>query len=202
MHGKMSTSSPRFTSSSPNSPPPNSTEANFVEPLAFLPPNISDTRLAQPYSASSRNILGRIPTVEEIQVELEGQARMAAKVLEAEQKKGLKGRNHEGEKGQWWPSEVTDSVLRAFEKEGLIASYTWSFNKDSSTPTLEPDERVFTKAWVDRGLSLPPSEFFLSVLSTYGLQPHNICPNSFLLLSNFATLCEGYLGIRLDVRLW
>jgi hypothetical protein len=55
---------------------------------------------------------------------------------------------------------------------------------------------------VERGLSLPPSEFFLSVLDTYGLQPHNIYPNSFLLLSNFATLCEGYLGVRPAVRLW
>ncbi|KAK1683919.1 hypothetical protein QYE76_044767 [Lolium multiflorum] len=59
-----------------------------------------------------------------------------------------------------------------------------------------------TKAWVERGLSLPCSEFFLSVLNTYGLQPHNICPNSYLLLSNFATLCEGHLGIRPDVKLW
>jgi hypothetical protein len=40
------------------------------------------------------------------------------------------------------------------------------------------------------------------VLSTYGLQPHNICPNSFLLLSNFSTLCEGYLGVLPDIRLW
>jgi hypothetical protein len=31
---------------------------------------------------------------------------------------------------------------------------------------------------------------------------HNICPNSFLLLSNFATLYEGYLEVRLDIRLW
>ncbi|KAK1685496.1 hypothetical protein QYE76_046344 [Lolium multiflorum] len=59
-----------------------------------------------------------------------------------------------------------------------------------------------TKAWVERGLSLPCSEFFLSVLDTYGLQPHNICANSYLLLSNFATLCEGHLGIRPDVKLW
>ncbi|KAK1608621.1 hypothetical protein QYE76_032294 [Lolium multiflorum] len=61
---------------------------------------------------------------------------------------------------------------------------------------------VMTKAWVEHGLSLPCSEFFLSILNTYGLQPHNICPNSYLLLSNFATLCEGHLGIRPDVKLW
>jgi hypothetical protein len=70
------------------------------------------------------------------------------------------------------------------------------------TPKPNPDERVLTKARVERGLSLPCWEFFLSVLTTYGLQPHNICPNSYLLLSNFVTLCEGHLGILPDIRLW
>ncbi|KAK1609707.1 hypothetical protein QYE76_033380 [Lolium multiflorum] len=78
----------------------------------------------------------------------------------------------------------------------------WSFMKDSVTPKPDPDERVLMKALVERGLSLPCSEFFLSVLTTYGLQLHNICPNSYLLLSNFMTLCEGHLGIRPDIRLW
>jgi hypothetical protein len=54
---------------------------------------------------------------------------------------------------------------------------------------------------VERGLSFPPSDFFLSVLSTYALQPHNIGPNSYLILSNFTTLCEGYLGVWPDVWL-
>ncbi|KAK1645096.1 hypothetical protein QYE76_062901 [Lolium multiflorum] len=115
---------------------------------------------------------------------------MAVKVQESELKKASKARNREGEKGQWWPCDVTESELKAFEKEGLLASESWKFTKDSITPTPDPDERVFTKAWVERGLSLLPSEFFLSLLSTYGLQPHNICPNSYLLLSNFANLCE------------
>ncbi|KAK1603765.1 hypothetical protein QYE76_027438 [Lolium multiflorum] len=117
----MSDRSPRFTDSSPINPPPNSAEPTFIEPLAFLPPNISDTRQAQPYSASSSNFHERIPTVEEIQAEREGQARMAAKVQEAEQKKASKARNREGEKGQWWPFDVTESELKAFEKEGLLA---------------------------------------------------------------------------------
>jgi hypothetical protein len=80
-----------------------------------------------------------------------------------------------------------------------VAPDSWSFTKDSITPTPAPDERVFTKAWVERSISLPPSEFFLSVLSTYGLQLHNICPNSYLILSNFSTLCEGYNGVWPDV---
>jgi hypothetical protein len=126
---------------------------------------------------------------------------MAAKVQEVEQKKGSKARNREGEKGKWWPCEVKDSDLRELQEEGMI-SPNWSIMKDSITPKPNPDERVLTKAWVEHGLSLSCSEFFISVLTTYGLQPHNICPNSYLLLSNFVTLCEGHLEIRPDIRMW
>ncbi|KAK1670040.1 hypothetical protein QYE76_058199 [Lolium multiflorum] len=126
---------------------------------------------------------------------------MAAKVQEAENKMASKARIREGERDQWWPCETTDAELRELQNEGMISSH-WSFMRDSDVTKPDADERVMTKVWVERGLSLPCSEFFLSILTTYGLQPHNICPNSYLLLSNFATLCEGHLGIRPDVRLW
>ncbi|KAK1604519.1 hypothetical protein QYE76_028192 [Lolium multiflorum] len=126
---------------------------------------------------------------------------MAAKVQEAENKRASKARIREGERGQWWPCATTDVELRELQNEGMISSH-WSFTRDSDAPKPEAGEIVMTKAWVERGLSLPCSEFFLSVLNTYGLQPHNICPNSYLLLSNFVTLCEGHLGIRPDVKLW
>ncbi|KAK1681835.1 hypothetical protein QYE76_042683 [Lolium multiflorum] len=94
-----------------------------------------------------------------------------------------------------------DTELRELQSEGMISAH-WSFIRDTVVPKPGAGEVVMTKAWVERGLSLPCSEFFLSILTTYGLQPHNICPNSYLLLSNFATLCEGHLGIRPDVKLW
>ncbi|KAK1617556.1 hypothetical protein QYE76_023073 [Lolium multiflorum] len=124
---------------------------------------------------------------------------MAAKVQETESKKASKARIREGERGQWWPCETTDVELRELQNEGMISAH-WSFIRDTVVP--KPGEVVMTKVWVERGLSLPCSEFFLSILNTYGLQPHNICPNSYLLLSNFATLCEGHLRIRPDVKLW
>ncbi|KAK1604112.1 hypothetical protein QYE76_027785, partial [Lolium multiflorum] len=151
--------------------------------------------------SSHRAINGRIPSLKELQEELEGQARMAAKVQEAENKRASKARNREGERGQWWPCETTDVELRELQNEGMISAH-WSFIRDTDVPKPGAGEVVMTKAWVERGLSLPCSEFFLSILNTYGLQPHNICPNSYLLLSNFVTLCEGHLGIRPDVRLW
>ncbi|KAK1642541.1 hypothetical protein QYE76_060346 [Lolium multiflorum] len=126
---------------------------------------------------------------------------MAAKVQETENKKASKARIREGERGQWWPCETTDVELRELQNEGMISAH-WSFIRDTVVPKPGAGEVVMTKAWVERGLSLPCSEFFLSILNTYGLQPHNICPNSYLLLSNFATLCEGHLGIRPDVKLW
>jgi hypothetical protein len=72
-------------------------------------------------------------------------------------KKASKARNREGENGQWWPCDITDFELKAFEQEGLVAPGSYRFTKDSSTPVLETNERVLTKAWVERGLSLPPS---------------------------------------------
>ncbi|KAK1600866.1 hypothetical protein QYE76_017953 [Lolium multiflorum] len=161
-----------------------------------FPPCWSNTISGKRCTAPSR-----IPSLQELQEELEGQARMAAKVQETENKKASKARIREGERGQWWPCETTDVELRELQNEGMISSH-WSFTRDSVVPKLETGEVVMTKAWVERGLSLPCSEFFLSILNTYGLQPHNICPNSYLLLSNFVTLCEGHLGIRPDVKLW
>ncbi|KAK1594279.1 hypothetical protein QYE76_048320 [Lolium multiflorum] len=52
---------------------------------------------------------------------------------------------------------------------------------------------VITKALVERGFSFPPSDFLSEILKAYGLQPHNISPNSILAISNHVTLCEGHL---------
>src|SRR3954452_19409742 len=51
-------------------------------------------------------------------------------------------------------------------------------------------------------MSLPPSKFFLEVLKLYGIQPHNICPNSYTILAKFQAFLEGYLRIEPDVRLF
>ncbi|KAK1617065.1 hypothetical protein QYE76_022582 [Lolium multiflorum] len=199
--GSMPIDSPHCTGSSPSSPDPNTLEPICPDPIAYLPPYVSDIRLAQPFSASSSTAPGRIPSLKELQEELEEQARMAAKVQEAENKRASKARIREGERGQWWPCETTDVELRELQNEGMISAH-WSFIRDTDIPKPGAGEVVMTKAWVERGLLLPCSEFFLSILNTYGLQTHNICPNSYLLLSNFATLCEGHLGIRPDVKLW
>src|SRR3954471_20391231 len=69
------------------------------------------------------------------------------------------------------------------------------------TPSPQVGENVYLKAQLVRVVSLPISNFFLAVLNHYRVQPQNLSPNSILALSNYATLCEGYLGInpRLDL---
>jgi hypothetical protein len=83
----MSENTPNSTKNTPNTPPPVQPEPLHITPLAFLPPNISDMRLAQPYSVSSSNPLGRIPTEVELLEELQGQARMAEKSKEMEMRR-------------------------------------------------------------------------------------------------------------------
>jgi hypothetical protein len=96
---------------------------------------------------------------------------------------------------------LIDFELKSLQDEGFLAPDSGRFTKDSSTLVSKVNERVFTKAWVKRVLSLLPSDFFLEVLNTYGLQPHNICPNAYTILSNFVTLCEGHLGVHPDIRM-
>jgi hypothetical protein len=52
------------------------------------------------------------------------------------------------------------------------------------------------KSHLERGLSMPPSSFFMNLLKFYGLQLHHIGPNSLVSVAGYAALCEGFLGIR------
>ena len=192
-----------ITHNMPKNTPSDVSDPLVVEPISVMPPNIPHVILASNHPGSSSNPFGQtVPTEAEILEEWEGAARMAEKVAEIEQRRASKAKERERERGQWWPCDPVESDLKMLQEEGFLKDGSWRFVKGETVPAPRPDECIMTKAWVERGLSLPPSEFFLSVLSTYGLQPQNICPKSFLLLSNFATLCEGYLGVRPDVRLW
>ena len=69
-------------------------------------------------------------------------------------------------------------------------------------PAPEEGERVIFRSHLMRGLGLPTSGFFRSFLEFHGLQPHHLTPNTVVLLSAFATLCEGFLGVLPTIELW
>ena len=98
----------------------------------------------------------------------------------------------------WLPSCVTEDHLAELVEGGFLppkAECSWRAPGDETVQTPQGDERVILVSHLLRGMTLPPSAFFSSVLDYYGLQPHNIAPNSILVLASFQALFEGYLGI-------
>jgi hypothetical protein len=57
-------------------------------------------------------------------------------------------------------------------------------------------------AFLLRGLSLPAHEFLRGLLFVYGVQLHQLTPNSILHIACFITLCESFLEIDPHFLLW
>jgi hypothetical protein len=53
-----------------------------------------------------------------------------------------------------------------------------------------------------RGLSLPPHPFLRGLLFAYGIQLHDLNPNTILHIACFIMLCECFLGIEPHWALW
>ena len=103
----------------------------------------------------------------------------------------------------WIPCHVTEEQLEVMAKEGLIPPKEdggWRSAFGDPEPKPCPNERVMLTSHIHRGLGFPPSLFFLEVCSHYGLQPHNLTPNSVLYIAGYQALFEGWLGLapRLD----
>ena len=106
----------------------------------------------------------------------------------------------EEEAGNWIPYGVTATLVNHLSKDGFLPKDKWRVNMDDLVPTPKDGERVIPASHILRGLGVPPSAFFIQVLQHYGIQPHNLTPNSILYLAGYQALFEGYLGIapRLD----
>jgi hypothetical protein len=73
---------------------------------------------------------------------------------------------------------------------------------DKTVPRPDEGWRVMFLAFIFRGLSLPAHEFLLGLLFVYGVQLHQLTPNSILHIACFITLCECFLGIDPHWGLW
>jgi hypothetical protein len=54
----------------------------------------------------------------------------------------------------------------------------------------------------ERGFGVPASCFMRTILHVYGVELHNLSPNSISQAAIFAAVCEGYLGIDPHWDLW
>src|SRR4051812_5135483 len=97
---------------------------------------------------------------------------------------------------------MDNAELQVMEDEGYLITGAWWSADGDTAPGLRDGERVLFGMHVDRGHSLPPLDFFIEVLQYYGVQIHNIPPNSFLELSAHAALNKGFLDIRPSLTLF
>jgi hypothetical protein len=81
----------------------------------------------------------------------------------------------------WVPSAFTQKDLDKAKADGLISdSDSVIFPSTERIPKPKSDFRVMFLAFLLRGLSLPAHEFLRGLLYVYGVQLHQLTPNSLL----------------------
>jgi hypothetical protein len=97
----------------------------------------------------------------------------------------------------WVPLEFGQSDLTKAQKEGLIAEGDQViFPSTEHIPKPPSGYRVMFLTFLLHGLSFPAHEFLRGILFVYGMQLHQLMPNSILHIACFVTLCESFPGIE------
>ena len=102
----------------------------------------------------------------------------------------------------WERSKISSQDRRMLRKMGLLKNETMQMPADESIPHPPEGFRVIFTDFLVRGLSVPVHEFLRGLLFIYGIQLHQLTPNSILHISIFITLCECFLGIHPHWGLW
>jgi hypothetical protein len=96
----------------------------------------------------------------------------------------------------WIPLSFDETDLKKAKKEGFLSeSAEIIFPRDEVVPAPPTGYRVMFLAFLFRSLSLPAHEFLRGLIFVYGVQLHQLTPNSLLHIACFVTLYEAFLGI-------
>jgi hypothetical protein len=108
-----------------------------------------------------------------------------------------------------WPfSTVTVDDLEALVADGLLRPLSgdsqpeWMAPSSGAAPSSSPGYVVSFVSFHKRGFGVPASRFMRAILHVYGMELHNLSPNSISQAAIFAAVCEGYLGIDPHWDLW
>jgi hypothetical protein len=108
-----------------------------------------------------------------------------------------------------WPfSTVTASDLEDLVGEGLLRPLTdklrpeWIPPMGGVVPSPPPGYIVSFVSFHERGFGVPAGRFMEAILHHYGVELHNLTPNSISQAAIFVAVCEGYLGIAPHWDLW
>jgi hypothetical protein len=108
-----------------------------------------------------------------------------------------------------WPfSTVTANDLEALVADGLLRPLSGDTQPEcmpppsGATPSPPPGYVVSFISFHERGFGVSARHFMRAILHVYGVELHNLSPNSISQAAIFATVCEGYLGIAPHWDLW
>jgi hypothetical protein len=103
----------------------------------------------------------------------------------------------------WVRSAIMKKEVEKARADGFIgAQDSIKFPSTERIPEPPSGYQVMFLAFLLRGFSLPAHEFLRGLLFVYGVQPHQLTPNSLLHIACFMTLCESFLGIEPHFLLW
>jgi hypothetical protein len=101
-----------------------------------------------------------------------------------------------------WPfSTVTVGDLEAVIADGLLRPLSSDPQPEWMPPASEADPApplgyvVSFVSFHEWGFGVPASRFMRALLHYYGVELHNLNPNSIAQVAIFAAVCEGFLGI-------
>ncbi|KAK1612975.1 hypothetical protein QYE76_064578 [Lolium multiflorum] len=104
---------------------------------------------------------------------------------------------------EWERSKVSSQDVNLLKRLGLMKKENAiRFPKEESYPNPPMEYRVSFVDHLIRGLSAPIHDFLRGLLFVYGIQLHQLTPNSILHISIFITLCECFLGVAPNWALW
>jgi hypothetical protein len=109
-----------------------------------------------------------------------------------------------GSKGKWEASILTESAIQELKEVGYLPADVTdcALEEGQVIPTPKPGERVVFLPHFIRGLGFPLHPFVRGLMFFYGLDFHDLAPNSFLHISAFIIVCEAFLRIQPHIGLW
>jgi hypothetical protein len=101
---------------------------------------------------------------------------------------------------EWKKSKAKTEDLLALVNSGFLLEKEvdmWRTAAGDPYPMDKtPDEIPMFARFVERGLALPASDFFMGLLDYYGIEYLNLNPNGIFQVSVFVHFCEVFLGIK------
>jgi hypothetical protein len=101
---------------------------------------------------------------------------------------------------EWKKSKAKTEDLLALLNSGFLREKEvdmWRAATGDPYPMEKnPDEILMFARFVERGLSLPASDFFKGLMGYYGIEYLNLNPNGIFHTAVFVHFCEAFLGIK------